>query len=328
MTIRRREFIALLGGAAATWPLAARAQQPGLRVIGFLHSGLESALAPQVDVIRRTLSETGYVEGQNLKIEYRWGEDHADRMPALAADLVRRQVAVIVTGATPAALAAKAATQTIPIVFILGADPVKLGLVASLNRPGGNLTGVTFLANTLVSKRLDLLAELVPKAGTLGMLVKPNNPNVESDLAQAQSAAAARGLKLIAVRAITDNDIEAAFATFVKQRIDALFVDVDPFFTRQRDQIVALTVRHAIPASYGARDFTEAGGLMSYGTSLTDSNRQLAIYTSRILKGEKPADLPVMQPTKFELVLNVKAAKTLGLTIPPGVLAIADEVIE
>ncbi len=299
-----------------------------MRVIGFLHSGLESALAPRVDIIRRTLSDTGFVEDRNLKIEYRWGEDHADRMPALAADLVRRQVAVIVTGATPAAVAAKAATQTIPIVFILGADPVKLGLVASLNRPGGNVTGVTFLANSLVAKRLDLLTELVPKAATLGMLMKPNNPNGESDLAQAQSAAAALGLKLIVANAVTENDIDAAFVAFARQRVDALFVDVDPFFTRQRDQIVALTARHGIPASYGARDFTAAGGLMSYGTSLTDANRQLGLYAARILKGERPADLPVMQPTKFELVINLKAANALGLAVPPGVLAIADEVIE
>jgi putative ABC transport system substrate-binding protein len=326
--MKRREFIALLGGAA-TWPRAARGQQPpAIRTIGFLHPASLDSQESFLAAMRQGLGDTGYTEGRNLAIEYRWGDHREDRLPALAADLVRHQAAVIVTGATPAALAAKAATQTIPIVFILGSDPVKIGLVASLNHPGGNVTGITNLANVLVGKRLSLLSELVPKAVTLGMLINPSNPNAESDVAEAQSAAATLGRRLFIVRAGSEDDLQTAFDALAVERVDALFVDVDPFFTRQRDQLVALAARHAIPTSYPARDSAAAGGLMSYGMSFWEPARQVGVYAARILNGAKPAELPVMQSTRSELVINLKTAKALGLAVPLMLRARADEVIE
>jgi putative ABC transport system substrate-binding protein len=328
--MRRRDFITLLGGAAAAWPFAARAQQAGIPVIGFLHAGsLEEQAEFFLAAMRRGLSDGGgYVEGKNISIEYRWAEGHADRLPALAADLVRRQVAVIVTGATPAALAAKAATATIPIVFILGADPVEIGLVASLGRPGGNITGITNLGNTLVAKRLNLLNELVSGGGPLGMLINPSNPNAVSDVKQAQSAAAALGHELFVTRAAMEGEIESAFSPLVEHRVRALFVDVDPSFTRWKYQLVAAASRHGIPASYPTREYAAAGGLMSYDSSPSESARQVGVYTARILRGAKPADLPVQQPTKFELVINLKTAKVLGVSVSSNMLAITDEVIE
>jgi putative ABC transport system substrate-binding protein len=326
--MKRRDVITLLGGATL-WPLAARAQQAGQPVIGFLHSG---SLEEQADLflaaMRRGLSDGGYVEGRNLSIEYRWGEGHADRLPALAADLVRRQVGAIVTGATPAALAAKSATRTVPIVFILGSDPVEIGLVASLSRPGGNLTGVTNLGNVLVAKRLNLLSELVGGTGALGMLINPSNPNAESDLRQAQAASAALGRELFVARAGAESEIEPAFAALAERRVGALFVDVDPSFTRWKYQLVAAAARHRIPASYSTREYAVAGGLMSYDTSPSESARQVGSYAARILKGAKPADLPVLQPTKFELVINLKTARALALAVSRDMQLIADEVIE
>jgi putative ABC transport system substrate-binding protein len=326
--VRRRDIITLIGGAAA-WPFAARAQQPSAPVLGFLHAGfLEEQQETFLAGMRQGLGEGGYVEGRNLSIEYRWAEGHADRLSAMAAELVRRQVAVIVTGATPAAIAAKAATATIPIVFILGSDPVEIGLVASLSRPGGNLTGVTNLGNALVAKRLNLLSELAGRGGPLGMLINPSNPNAESDVRQAQSAAAALRRELFVARASAESEIEPAFAVLVEHRVGALFVDVDPSFTRWKYQLVAAAARHRIPASYSTREFAPAGGLMTYDTSPSESARDVGRYAARILKGAKPADLPVLQPTKFEFVINLKAAKALGLEVSSNMLAIADEVIE
>ena len=321
--MRRREFISLIGGAVA-WPLAARAQQPAMPVMLYAGEAQARVLAP----LRQGLSETGYIEGDNIKIEYRWAEGRYDRLPRMAADLVRRRVTVIVAISTPAALAAKAATTTIPIVFETAGDPIKLGLVNSLNRPGRNVTGVTQLNSELVSKRLGLLHDLIPTATIIGLLLNPNDPRAETQSADMQEAAHALGLQIHIVNASTEGEIDSAFATLARLRAGALIVGTGEFFNSRPEQLAEQAVRHAMPAFYQLRQFAAAGGLISYGTSITDAYRQAGVYTGRILKGEKPADLPVLRPTKFDLVINLKTAKTLGLTIPPGVLAIADEVIE
>jgi putative ABC transport system substrate-binding protein len=325
--MRRREFITLIGGAAAALPLAARAQQPTMPVIGFLNLTSPDAFAGRLGGFRQGLKDTGYVEGENVAIEYRWADNQTDRLPALAAELVRRRVAVIV-GNTPSAFAAKAATTTIPIVFIVAEDPVRLGLVASLARPGGNLTGVNFFTGELVAKRLELLRELVPRAARVAVLVNPAGPDAETTLKDVEPAARAIGLQIPVLNASTSREINAAFATFVRERPDALFVGGDPFFSSRRVQLVHLATLHKVPAIFSNRDYVEAGGLMSYGSNLADAWRQVGVYTGRILKGAKPADLPVVQASKFELVINVESARMIGLTLPDKLLAAADEVLE
>jgi ABC-type uncharacterized transport system substrate-binding protein len=329
--MRRREFSTLLGGAttaSTVWPLHLGAQQREMPVIGFLGAVTPGQSALSLAGFRQGLSETGYVEGQNLTIEYTWAEGRFDRMPALAADLVGRKVDVIVAGADPAARAAKNATSTIPIVFIAGDDPVRQGLVASLARPGGNLTGVSFLIIELNPKRFELLRELVPQAGVIALLVNPNNPAIEPIVRDVQEAARAKGVQLHVLKASAEPEIDTAFASLVQRQAGALLVATDPFFSSRRELILALATRHAVPAIYEFREYAVAGGLISYGTSFTAIYRQVGIYAGRILKGAKPADLPVVQPTMFELVINLRTAKALGLTIPPSILSRADELIE
>jgi putative ABC transport system substrate-binding protein len=325
--MKRRAFIFLLGGAIAR-PLTARAQQKAMPVIGYLSNTSPGPAAPFLAAFRQGLGDTGYVEGQNVAIEYRWAEGRYDQLPALAADLVTRKVDVIVAaGGSPAARAAKSATSTIPIVFNSG-DPVASGLVANLARPGGNLTGLSLVTVELMSKRLELLSELVPQARVIALLVNPTNSTAEHITLDVQEAARAKGVQLLILKAGTESEIDAAFASLVQQHADALVVSTDPFFTSRREQLVALASRHAVPAIHEWREFASAGGLISYGPSLTAAVRQVGIYTGKILKGAKPADLPVQQPTVFELVVNLKTAKALGLTVPQSLLQRADEVIE
>jgi putative tryptophan/tyrosine transport system substrate-binding protein len=328
--IRRREFIFTLGGAAAAWPLAARAQQAGMPVVGFLNSA--SPVAPFAryrSAFLLGLKDVDFVDGQNVAIEYRWADEQYDRLPSLAAELVRREVNVIAaTGGTVSALAARAATATIPIVFTMGGDPVKLGLVASFSRPGGNVTGMVLFSVELEAKKLELLHELVPKTSTIALLVNQNSPNAESITRGVRSAAQGRGLQLLTLTVSTEDDLEAAFATVLQRRAGGLVVSADPFLERRRDVLVALAARHTLPAIYHWREFATAGGLISYGDNIASAYRNAGHYTGEILKGKKPADLPVQQATRIELIINLKTAKALGLTVPLPLLGRADQVIE
>jgi ABC-type uncharacterized transport system substrate-binding protein len=326
--MRRREFITLLGGAAASLPCAARAQKSAMPVIGFLNSASPDAFAPFVSSFLGGLEAAGFTDRQNVVIEYRSAEGQPDRLPTLAAELVRRQVTVLVANSTASALAAKQATSTLPIVFLTGGDPVELGLVASFNRPGGNATGVSFLVNKLVEKRLELLSELVPSATALGILVDAGNPNANADTKYAQLAADKIGRRLLIVTVGTKSELDTAFTTLVRQKVSALFVAANVSFIAWRDQIIALAARHMIAASYSGRDYVVLGGLMSYGPNQADAHRQVGVYTGQILKGSNPADMPVMQPSRFELVVNLKTASALGLAVPNSMQLLADEVIE
>ena len=327
--MKRREFITLLGGAAAAWPLAARGQQRAMSMIGFLSSRSPGESAGVVAAFRQGLGEAGFVEGQNLAIAFRWAEGHYDRLPALAAELVDlRVVALFAAGGPPSAVAAKAATSTIPVVFSAVNDPVRLGLIPSLNRPSGNITGMSFLNSEIIGKSAQLLKEMVPAVAAIAYLVNPSSPSAEVYSKEAPAIARTLGIRVPVLDASTEHDLDEAFASLGKIGADALVVPAEPFFDSQRDRIVALAARHALPAIYGLREYAVAGGLMSYGASLPDAYRQGGVYVGRILKGDKPADLPVMQPTKFDLVLNLKTSKALGLTVPDRLLALADEVIE
>jgi putative ABC transport system substrate-binding protein len=326
--MRRRDFMTILGGAAVAWPLPLSAQQAAMPVVGIMVAGSARALRPAIAGFHEGLKETGYVEGQNVAVEYRYAEGQFERFPAFASDLVRRQVAVLFMTSTAGALAAKRATATIPIVFSLGEDPLKLGVVASLNRPGGNMTGVYQFTTGLEAKRLGLLHEMVPKATTMAALIHPNFSAAKTQLRDVQEAAARLGVQLVVLRANAESEFNAAFATLVQQRAGALLVCGSPFFNSRREQLVVLAARHAVPAIYEWRDFAAAGGLMSYGTSLADAYRQAGVYAGRILKGAKPADLPVMQLTKFQFVINLSTAKALGIEVPPTLSARADEIIE
>jgi putative ABC transport system substrate-binding protein len=327
--IGRREFISALGGVSIAWPLAAGAQQPTMPVVGFIHTLSFERIPHLLASFHQGLKETGFVEGQNVVVEYRWAQGQYDRLPELAADLVRRKVAVIAAaGSEPSPQIAKAATQTIPIVFTASGDPVKEGLVASLNRPGGNATGITVFGPAAVTKRLQLLHELVPQAATIAFLMNPNNPIGDIEMSAAREAATSLGPQMLVLIASSESELDTAFAAIAQQRVAALLVASDVFFVGRRDQIVSQAARLEIPAIYFIREFAQAGGLMTYGNSIPDVYRQVGIYVGRILKGEKPADLPVMQATKFEFVINLKTAKTLGLTVPNTLLVIADEVIE
>ena len=327
--MRRREFITLLGGAAAAWPLAARPQQPTMPLVGYLGGLSRDTFAPRLAAFHKGLAERGYVEGRNVEIEYRWANGQYDRLPELAADLVRRHVAVIAAmGGDAPAFAAKAASTTIPIVFAVTADPVKAGLVSSLNRPGGNITGVNFLLNTIAAKLFEVLNETVPKATTIGFLVNPSGPEADSAVSEVRLAAQAFGQQLLVVKATSEYEIDVAFATLAQQRVGALLVGNDVFFYSRREQIVAHAALQGMPAIYNVREFVQAGGLMSYGTSVDDAQRQAGVYVGRILQGSKPGDLPIQQAVKVELALNLKTAKSLGITIPTSLLLRADEVIE